>query len=653
MVVGSGGRAAVRRAKTRIWLTDAALRTTLPHRGRHEKVAGRPSGCPELGCVRHLLPRRILAAAERRAKSIGVGAERVLICADAITEEAYLIALANSLGTSFERFDEISRNDCLVDDDQLVQAAAAGLLPIREGRRLVWIVAPRGDTARRLADPRQQRPAWLQSFRLTSADRLRQFVLQHGQRALGRRAAESLRLSQPLFSNAPPHRGRPALQTLALVAIAFIFFAIAPLPVIEGLSGVCCVLFLAAAILRLLSACFTETAGETPAYRDDRELPIYTVICALYREAAVVEQLVGAIRALDYPPEKLDVKFVLEADDPATHRALLDLNLGPPFEIIVAPTIGPRTKPKALNVALPFARGAYTVVYDAEDKPESDQLRRALQAFHKGGHRLACVQASLTIDNTADNWLACMFTANYAGQFDVFLRGLAALSLPFPLGGSSNHFRTGVLRKAGGWDSYNVTEDADLGIRLYRLGYRAAAIPSTTYEEAPVRFLPWLKQRTRWYKGWMQTWFVHMRRPGRLFRELTPAGAIAFQIFFAANVLAALIHPLFMTGLGVTLYALPTPWASTVMENAAPIFVTSLLSGYASTIVLDLIGLGRRGLLGTAWVLVLTPLHWLLLSLAAWRALFQLIYDPQRWEKTEHGMASTSRVAGSQTAQNA
>jgi cellulose synthase/poly-beta-1,6-N-acetylglucosamine synthase-like glycosyltransferase len=234
-----------------------------------------------------------------------------------------------------------------------------------------------------------------------------------------------------------------------------------------------------------------------------------------------------------------------------------------------------------------------------------------------------------------------------AGQFDVFLRGLAALQLPFPLGGSSNHFRTATLRKAGGWDSYNVTEDADLGIRLYRLGYRTTAISSTTYEEAPARFVPWLKQRTRWYKGWMQTWFVHMRRPSRLFRELTPAGAIAFQIFFAANVLAALIHPLFMAGLGFTLYALPTPWANTVMENAAPIFATSLLSGYASTIVLDMIGLRRRGLLGNAWVLILTPLHWMLLSLAAWRALFQLTFDPQRWEKTEHGLARTSRLAGS------
>jgi cellulose synthase/poly-beta-1,6-N-acetylglucosamine synthase-like glycosyltransferase len=645
VAVGGIGGAAVRRAKARNWFINVALPTILPHPRHNELAANRSGDFPELDCVRHLLPHRILAAAERRARSIGVGAERVLICADAITEEAYLTALAGSLGTSFERFGGISRAACPLDDDQLVQAVAAGLLPLREGRGLVWIIAPPGITARQLADPRQRLPAWLQSFRLTSADRLRHFALQHGQRALGRRAAESLRLHRPLFSNAPPERGGPGLRTVALVAIAFIFFVLAPLPVIEGVSGLCCVLFLAAAILRLLSPCFGRTAAEIPSDRDDSKLPIYTVICALYREATVVEELVGAIRALDYPLEKLDVKFVLEADDDETRLALLDLNLGPPFEIIVAPPIGPRTKPKALNVALPLARGAYTVVFDAEDKPEPDQLRRALDAFRNGGKRLACVQASLTIDNTADNWLARMFTANYAGQFDVFLRGLAALNLPFPLGGSSNHFRTTVLRKAGGWDSYNVTEDADLGIRLYRLGYRAAAIASTTYEEAPARLGPWLRQRTRWYKGWMQTWLVHMRRPARLFRELTPAGAIAFQIFFAANVLAALIHPLFMTGLGVILYALPTPWAHTVIENAAPIFVTGLLSGYASTITLDVIGLRRRGLLGHAWVLILTPLHWLLLSVAAWRALFQLISDPQRWEKTEHGMATTSRVA--------
>jgi len=422
---------------------------------------------------------------------------------------------------------------------------------------------------------------------------------------------------------------------------------LAPLALIEVLSGTFCAFFLAAALLRLFSACFAPAAPQRAVQSDDAKLPVYTIICALYREAAVVKDLVDAIRALDYPPEKLDVKFVLEADDHDTRRALAAINLGPPFEIIVAPTIGPRTKPKALNVALPFARGTYTVVYDAEDVPEADQLRRALDAFRQADRRLACVQASLTIYNTADNWLARMFTANYAGQFDVFLPGLAALQLPFPLGGSSNHFRTAVLRKAGGWDPYNVTEDADLGIRLCRLGYRSAALSSATYEEAPARLGPWLAQRTRWYKGWMQTWRVHTRRPGRLLRELGIAGTIAFQIFLAANVLAALIHPLFMAGLGLTLFALPLPWATAVIDHAAPIFIISLCSGYASTIVLDLIGLRRRGLLAHAWVLVLTPLHWLLLSFAAWRAVFQLMQDPQRWEKTEHGLAKTSRIARS------
>ncbi len=197
------------------------------------------------------------------------------------------------------------------------------------------------------------------------------------------------------------------------------------------------------------------------------------------------------------------MKFVLEGDDHETRRALLGLNLGPPFEIIIAPPVGPRTKPKALNVALPFARGSFTVIYDAEDIPEPDQLRRALDAFRRGGNRLTCVQASLAINNIADNWRTRMFAANYAGQFDAFLPGLAALHLPFPLGGSSNHFRTAVLRKVGGWDPYNVTEDADLGIRLYRLGYRSAVLSSATYEEAPPPFVQWLKQRTRWYKGWM------------------------------------------------------------------------------------------------------------------------------------------------------
>lgn len=192
----------------------------------------------------------------------------------------------------------------------------------------------------------------------------------------------------------------------------------------------------------------------------------------------------------------------VEADDHET-RAAIDGRKGRiPVTVIPVPGAGPRTKPKALNVALPFARGTFTVVYDAEDRPEQDQLRRALQAFRAGGDDLACVQARLSIDNTADSWLARFFTAEYAGQFDVFLPGLAALRLPLPLGGSSNHFYTATLRDVGAWDPYNVTEDADLGMRLARFGYRSAMIDSTTYEEAPAQFGPWLRQRTRWFKGW-------------------------------------------------------------------------------------------------------------------------------------------------------
>jgi glycosyltransferase XagB len=259
------------------------------------------------------------------------------------------------------------------------------------------------------------------------------------------------------------------------------------------------------------------------------------------------------------------------------------------------------------------------------------------------------VQASLTIDNTADSWLARMFTAAYAGQFDAFLPGLAALRLPLPLGGSSNHFRTGVLRRVGGWDPFNVTEDADLGIRLYRLGYRAAALSSATYEEAPAHFRPWLRQRTRWYKGWMQTWLVHMRRPARLARELTPLGFAAFQLFLAGSVFAALVHPVFVVLLGYSLAASPSLRVIADMD-AVPIFAVTLLGGYASTIVIDLIGLRRRRLLRHAWVLALTPVYWFLLSIAAWRALFQLLHDPQRWEKTEHGRARTSRLTAADDA---
>jgi glycosyltransferase XagB len=261
----------------------------------------RPNLCPEIDCVRNLLPRRVIAAAEGRARSIGLGADRVLICADALTEEAYLAALARSLGTYFEPLDRIARADCPLDDDQLIQAAAAGLLPLRIEGEIVWIIAPRCLTARRLANSHRPRPQWLRSFRLTSSTRLWRFVERHGQNALGRRAADRLRYTMPLLSNAPRPGVARRIAAVALAALAATIPIVVPAVAIEVLAATLCTVFLAAAALRLLSIAFAARVTGRRIRIRDGELPIYTVICPLYREANVVNNLVAAIRALDYP----------------------------------------------------------------------------------------------------------------------------------------------------------------------------------------------------------------------------------------------------------------------------------------------------------------------------------------------------------------
>src|SRR4029077_11424727 len=282
---------------------------------------------------------------------------------------------------------------------------------------------------------------------------------------------------------------------------------------------------------------------------------------------------------------------------------------------------------------------------DAEDRPAPDQLHRALDAFGAEGG-IACVQARLTIDNTGDGWLARLFTAEYAGLFDVLLPGLSERKLPLPLGGSSNHFRTDAPRAVDGWDPYNVTEDADLGMRLARLGFGAAVIGSTTYEEAPARLAPWIRQRTRWFKGWMQTWLVHMRHPLRLAREPGLARVLTFQLVVGGTVLSALVHPVFIAMFS---YALATkslfPTGDILFAGLTYLCAGALVAGYLTSATLALLGLKRRRLLRHGFVLLLMPLHWLLLSVAAWRALWQLLRDPFRWEKTAHGLARTSRPA--------
>ncbi len=460
--------------------------------------------CPELDCVRARLPDDVIADAAQRAAGLGVSADRVLIATGSLSEEDYLRALAGALGVAFEPLDTTPRTHCPLTDERLIKSAATGILPLAIDGKFHLVVAPRATAARGIYRLIAENPNRALLFRLTSSARLTRFVLRHADAAIAVRATNTLRQTWPMLSAGPPRWHAKVRSLAAAILLAAVALALDPTGTLAIFEIMLATLFVAWLGLRLAGAivqCFSR--DPMPGLPDDA-LPVYTIIAALYREASSVDGLLRTIERLDYPPEKLDVLIAVEADDGDTHSAIAARKNRLPITIVPVPPIGPRTKPKALNAALPFARGTFTVIYDAEDRPEPNQLRRALQAFRAGGKDLACVQARLCIDNSADSWLAQLFTAEYAGQFDVFLPGLAALHLPLPLGGSSNHFYTATLREIGGWDPYNVTEDADLGMRLARFGHRTSVIDSTTYEEAPARFGPWLRQRTRWFKGWMR-----------------------------------------------------------------------------------------------------------------------------------------------------
>ncbi len=457
-----------------------------------------------------------------------------------------------------------------------------------------------------------------------------------------RRAVEELKSAWPKRSAATVHRVINAIPLLLGVS-AFIFWFTASSPLLLS------VVLLLPTVFRIwILGCSLSAPSERPFCSHDtgldEDLPIYSVIAALRGETAIVDQLLSAIERLDYPAEKLDVILAIEADDEATRAAISARRHRVPITVIPVAPAEPRTKPKALAVALPLAKGKFTVIYDAEDRPEPNQLRRALQAFQATGDNLACVQARLCTD-TANTWLARYFTSEYAAQFDIFLPRLAARGLPLPLGGSSNHFRTATLREVGGWDPYNVTEDADLGMRLARFGYRAGVIDSTTFEEAPGDSRRWIGQRSRWFKGWMQTWLVHMREPVQLFHDLGFRGFLTFQLIVGGNALVALVHPVFVFGL---IWAFAKP----IFQNSDPAASAQLMQYlfvaiicYGISALFGWLGLRHRGIEQKACILIGTPWHWLLLSAAAWWAACDLVHAPFHWKKTEHGLDKNFREA--------
>lgn len=349
-----------------------------------------------------------------------------------------------------------------------------------------------------------------------------------------------------------PRSRRIAFAVSMLLLMVFILaaptlFEPAFLPIVAAL-------LLIPALMRLWAAVSRRPPRSPPAMLSDAELPTYSVLVPLRDEAQMVPQLALAMRGLDFPPEKLRVHFIVEETSGATVDAVRRELSDPRFELIVVPDALPRTKPKALNYALPMVTGQFLVVYDAEDIPEAGQLRLAASTFAEQPD-IGCLQAELVVDNADESLLTALFAGEYAGQFGLMLPLIARLGLPMPLGGTSNHFRVAALRGLGGWDSFNVTEDADLGVRLARYGLRTATIASQTGEEAPVTMRPWLKQRTRWMKGWMQTLIVHNGDWRQLLKDLGWRGFLGFQIYVGSMVLSAPLHTAFMLSLLIGLGA--------------------------------------------------------------------------------------------------
>jgi len=400
-------------------------------------------------------------------------------------------------------------------------------------------------------------------------------------------------------------------------------------------SAMLWLIFSASVVLRSMAAVASREEVRPPKVPDD-ELPNYTIVVALYREAYVVEDLIKAIDAFDYPKSKLDIKLVVEQRDVETLGRIVELRLPACYEVIVAPPGQPQTKPRALNIALSSARGDFVVVYDAEDAPSPDQLRLAASCF-AAEKDLDCLQARLAIRNHGDSLLSKLFAIEYATLFDLINPGLCALNLPIPLGGSSNHFRVRSLVGVGAWDEWNVTEDADLGIRLARFGYRVRALDSDTWEEAPYELGNWFRQRVRWQKGWMQTLIVHSRRPIFFCRDLGLRRAVAATTLIIGAIFGCLFWPAFAAG---TIWRALTvgqgvlsPW-----REMSDVFIYFLaLSGVWTIVLPAMIAANLRRLKLTMGEIVLLPVYYILVSAATWTAMVDLALWPHYWAKTAHG----------------
>ena len=591
------------------------------------------------GLTARLLRDGVVSAANMVA-ALAIHAERhgkltdILLARNSVTEAALYAALAGHWGL------RLVDPTCILPDPRLIDRYGAqhcladGILPFGDaGGATLILCADPDDFARyagkltttfgpvlmALASPRQIKTALLHlrgpslasraENRVTDAESCRQWKLG----AIGPRMALVLAALGTWLWLAP----RTVLLVVSLWAIATLLFLTA--------------LKLAAAIAALRPA-----PPEPPAPIIAR-LPIVSVIVALYREGDIAGRLIKRLEKLDYPRNLLDVVLAVEADDIVTHQALERADLPTWMRVVTVPDGQLRTKPRALNMALDYCRGSIVGVYDAEDAPDPDQIRKVVTRFHMRGPDVACLQGILDFYNPHTNWLSRCFTIEYATWFRLMLPGLQRLGVAIPLGGTTLFFRRDVLEKLGGWDAHNVTEDADLGIRLARHGYRTELIETTTGEEANCRPLPWIKQRSRWIKGYMVTYAVHMRNPALLWRQLGAVKFIGFQIMFLGTISQVLLVPVLWSFWALH-FGLHHPVGDLLPAIATQGLAWLFFTTELITIATGVLGLRRTShKLSLLWVPTL-QIYYPLAALASYKALLEVITNPFYWDKTSHGI---------------
>ncbi|WP_179380590.1 glycosyltransferase family 2 protein [Jannaschia marina] len=422
----------------------------------------------------------------------------------------------------------------------------------------------------------------------------------------------------------------PALLIVAAIAAPLTFLKIATA---LGLLVMCSNLGLR--IAALLAARRTPTKSPPPEGAAAK-LPSVSLLVPLHREPEIAASLTHRLSRLDYPKELLDICLVVEADDFVTRNALEKARLPATMRVITVPDGSPRTKPRAMNYALNFARGEIVGIYDAEDAPAPDQIMRVARRFQEVPEDVACLQGLLDYYNPTRNIMSRCFTIEYATWFRLVLPGLSRLGLAVPLGGTTLFFRRKALDRIGGWDAHNVTEDADLGIRLARLGYRTEIIRTTTLEEANAHPLAWIKQRSRWIKGYVLTWAVHSRRPLKLLRELGPRRWIGFHLLFMGSVLNALLMP-FLWSTAVILFGLHHPVLDWLPGESPAVLAGLLIGGTLTSMVISWFGCAtphHRPL--RPWIPLMEAYFWLA-TLAVMKALAEIVFRPFHWDKTTHG----------------